>query len=178
MAATIIIIMAATDTGPGCRRNQLFCTLRHLNITTETFPYYEGLNSQLSNKQSFKKGIFCKNLFLKDRRGQFYLVIIPDYQTVNLKSLKQIVGAHRNLSFGQADDLKLLLGVEPGSVSPFGMMCDHTHKVRVIIQSTLTDSLLNFHPFVPWLTTVITFSDLHKFISFCGYQLEILNLFE
>lgn len=168
------------EAGPGCRRGQLFCTLRHRNISTETFPYVE-LNSELAeNKQPSRKGLFCKNLFLKDRKDQFYLVIIPDHQKVDLKSLKKTVGAHRNFSFGQVDDLKQLLGVEPGCVTPFGIMCDHSHKVRVIIDSSLTEPhfLLNFHPFVPWLTTVIKFCDLDNFISFYGCQLEILDLFE
>jgi len=179
MAAThIIVIMASKEQSPGCRRDQLFCTLRHLGITTETFPYVEHPSESASKKQPFRKGIFCKNLFLKDRRGQFYLVIIPEHENVDLKYLKKCVGAYRNFSFGSADDLMLLLGAEAGIVSPFGMMCDTSHRVRIIIDSSLAHShlLLNFHPFVPWLTTVIKFCDLCKFVSFCGCELENVNL--
>ena len=59
-------------------------------------------------------GTFCKNLFLKDRRGQYYLVIIHEDERVDLKALKNQLKAHRNLSFATPTDLKDLLGVRPG----------------------------------------------------------------
>lgn len=178
MAALIIITMATEEAGPGCRRDHLYCTLRQLDIKTETFPFVETLNLDINSKASFRKGIFCKNLFLKDRRGQFYLVIIPENQNVDLKYLKQTVRACRNLNLGKAEDLRKLLNVEAGCVTPFGILHDQCHPIRVIIDSSLTnpDELLNFHPFVPWLTTVIKFSDLNKFVTFCGYHLEVIHL--
>lgn len=127
-----------------------------------------------------RKGTFCKNLFLKDRKGQFYLVIIPEDFVVDLKYLKQTLGAYRNFSFGKEEDLDRLLGTMPGCVTPYGLSHDAECEVRVIIDATLSEphTLLNFHPLVPWLTTLITFSDLNTFVTHSGHQIEVTNLIE
>jgi Ala-tRNA(Pro) deacylase len=166
--------MATAASGPGCRRAQLFCTLGQLGIKTETFPYV----ADAPCRTYFQKGILCKNLFLKDRKGQFYLVIIPESAKIDLKYLKQILGAYRNFSFGKEDELDRLLGTTPGCVTPLGIGCDVSHELRIIIDESLTsdDALLNFHPFVPWLTTVLSFNDLHKLISHSHHQVEVINL--
>lgn len=135
--------------------------LHDLGITTKTVPYQE------SGQREGMQGIFCKNLLLKDRKGQFYLVVCPEEKNIDLKSLKQELKAHRNFSFSTREDLGSLLGCCPGAVSPLGVIHDTGNKIRVILDSTLRDctELLNFHPLDQNLTTLLNFHDLLMFLE-------------
>src|SRR4030081_2556764 len=77
-------------------------------------------------------GGHTKNLFLKDERGEFYLVVAPEDAAIALKSLHQRLGAGR-FSFGSAEAMRELLGVEPGSVTPFAAVNDTEVRVRVVL---------------------------------------------
>ena len=59
-------------------------------------------------------GGHIKNLFLRDKRKQNFLVVLPEDKDVDLKSLAELLGAGR-FSFGSADRLFEILGVRPGS---------------------------------------------------------------
>lgn len=154
-------------------REHLFLTLLGLGIKTETYPYQNGLG------RNGLRGIFCKNLFLKDRKGQFYLIICPEDKTIDLKELKAKLHAHRNFSFGSPEDLFTRLGTAPGAVTPLGLLFDSTPTIRVIIEQRLAnspDTLLNFHPLTPDETMLISFANLDKFVEHTGHSLEILEL--
>lgn len=126
-------------------------------------------------------GLFCKNLFLKDRKGQFYLVVIPHDKKVDLKRLKCVVDAARNLSFGSDKELWDCLGMVAGGVSPLGLINDQTyHKVHVVIDNVLTcnsrDIMLNFHPFYKALTLLMSYKELQKYIVHCGHQVTYIDV--
>src|SRR5215467_9745696 len=61
-------------------------------------------------------GGHTKNLFLKDKRGAYYLVVASEDAAIDMKGLHRRLGAKGRFSFGSADALRELLGVEPGSV--------------------------------------------------------------
>src|SRR5438132_11035833 len=69
-------------------------------------------------------GAHTKNLFLRDKRGALYLVTALEDAAIELKSLHRLLGASGRFSFGSADLLQDTLGVEPGSVTPFGALND------------------------------------------------------
>jgi len=168
--------MASQAMEPGCSVEgaALYCILAELGIHTETFPY-----QQRQQRNGETKGIFCRNLFLKDRKSQFYLVICSEFmEKVDLKSLKQKLGAFRNFSFASADELNQVLGSRPGEVSPFALLNNRNENIQVAIEKSLTEPtcLLNFHPLNSTLTTVIAFRDLLKFVNRCGYQLTFVDL--
>ena len=151
--------------------------LAELKIEVQTIKFYEKSKRNPDNSD----GIFCKNLFLKDRRGQFYLVIVGEDQLVDLRSLKKQLGAHRNLSFGCPDELWLCLGVTPGGVTPFGLLHDiKRHLVHVALDKSLTShphTMFNFHPLDDKnRTTLISYSHLWKFIQHCGHSVTIVEL--
>ena len=68
-------------------------------------------------------GCHIKNLFLKDKREQLWLVVCPEDRPVDLKTLPALIGSAR-LSFARPEILREVLGVEPGSVTPFGLIND------------------------------------------------------
>ena len=76
-------------------------------------------------------GGHTKNLFLQDKRGAVFLVTALEHAAIDLKSLHHRLGAAR-FSFGPADLLRELLGVEPGAVTPFGVINDTGRRVTVV----------------------------------------------
>ncbi len=121
-------------------------------------------------------GGHTKNLFLEDKRGGLWLVSCLDHQPVKVNGLARLLGAPR-MSFGPAERLREVLGVEPGSVTPFALVNDRAHRVRPIWDTTmLACPLLNFHPLVNTMTTAITSADLRRFAAATGHEPIELDL--
>ena len=66
-------------------------------------------------------GAHTKNLFLIDKEGRMVLVVAKDDTRVDLKALAKRLGLGR-FSFGKAELLEAVLGVPPGSVTPFALI--------------------------------------------------------
>jgi Ala-tRNA(Pro) deacylase len=91
-------------------------------------------------------GVHTKNLFLKDSGGRFWLVTVPAQLRVHLKRLPEAIGCKR-VSFGNADDMLRLLGIQPGSVTPLAALNDHEGLVTVVLDERLLDAAqTNVHP--------------------------------
>jgi Ala-tRNA(Pro) deacylase len=121
-------------------------------------------------------GAHCKNLFLRNKKGKnHYLVLAESRKMIDLKSLTKQIGEDR-LSFASPERMKRYLGLEPGAVSPFGLINDRDNAVVVIIDSDLKEaSQVNFHPNVNTATVGITFVDFEKFLSYCGNSIRYLT---
>ena len=121
-------------------------------------------------------GGHCKNLFLKDEKGAVWLIVCLEDARIDLKSAPAKIGSRR-LSFGKPDLLMTLLGVEPGSVTPFGLINDTEKRITVILEERMMkESLLNYHPLNNDATTTIASSDLITFIRSCGHDPRIVAL--
>ena len=110
-------------------------------------------------------GIGCKNLFLTDKKGKYFLVIFEENKKANIKEITKTVNTS-HLSFANISELKSILQLEEGSVTPFGIINDITNKVLLVIDKDLKDKKLLFHPNVNNKTISITYDDLIKFIQF------------
>ena len=118
-------------------------------------------------------GGHTKNLFLKDKKDAVYLVVVPEAARIDLKTLHHRLGAAR-FSFGSERLLGELLGVEPGSVTPFAAINDTQGKVTVVLDSGLMQhALINCHPLVNTMTTTIAAQDLKKFLLATGHEPRI-----
>ncbi|MGI9514151.1 MAG: prolyl-tRNA synthetase associated domain-containing protein [Anderseniella sp.] len=123
-------------------------------------------------------GGHCKNLFLKDKKGALWLVVCLEDAEIDLKALPSMIGAAR-ISFGKAELLREVLGVEPGSVTPFALINDSDHRVDVVLdQKMMQADAVNYHPLVNTATVTLTPDDLLKFISSCGHQPQITKLYD
>jgi Ala-tRNA(Pro) deacylase len=120
-------------------------------------------------------GAHCKNLFLRNKKGKnHYLVIAKSEKRVDLKALTSRLGEDR-LSFGSPERMMRYLGIEPGAVSPFGLINDKENEVVVLIDSDLKEaSHVNFHPNVNTATVGITFADFEKFLAYCGNSIRYI----
>ncbi len=116
-------------------------------------------------------GQHCKNLFLRNRKGNvYYLVILPQDEPFEIKELKDRVIENR-LSFASPRRLKEVLGVEPGSVSVFGLVNDRCNKVHVVLSRKFDkEDHITFHPNENDETLSIAYRDLEKFLRMSGYE--------
>lgn len=121
-------------------------------------------------------GLHCKNLFLKDGKGKLWLVVAPADRRVDLKALPAKIGAAR-LSFGSASLLVEVLGIEPGSVTPFAVINDSGQRVSVVLDSwMMTQELVNYHPLRNDMTTTLTPAELTRFFEHTGHALRLVDL--
>jgi Ala-tRNA(Pro) deacylase len=119
-------------------------------------------------------GGHCKNLFLKDDKGGIWLIVCLEEAAVDLKAAPSRIGSRR-LSFGKPDLLKEVLGVEPGSVTPFGLINDTAKRVNVVLDAAMmAHELLSYHPLENTATTTIRPDDLVAFIRSCGHEPRIV----
>jgi Ala-tRNA(Pro) deacylase len=115
-------------------------------------------------------GVHCKNLFLKDGKGRLWLVVAPAERRVDLKALPARIGAAR-LSFGSAALLTEVLGIEPGSVTPFAVINDAGRRVSVVLDSwMMAQPLVNYHPLRNDMTTGLSPAGLLRFFAHTGHS--------
>jgi Ala-tRNA(Pro) deacylase len=122
-------------------------------------------------------GAHSKNLFVKDKKGRFFLISAKDETPLDLKRTHEAIGASGRLSFGSADQLRALLGVEPGSVTAFAVVNDTEGRVTMVLDANLMEhERVNFHPLVNSMTTGVSREDLVKFLRATGHDPLILRL--
>jgi len=156
-------------------RDDLFARLDALGIATTTVGHAALFTVEQSKAlRGDLPGGHCKNLFLKDKKGSLWLVVTLEDAAVDLKTLPARIGAAR-ISFGNAALLDEVLGVTPGSVTPFGLINDTAQRVTVVLdQEMMARDLLNYHPLVNDATTAIAPADLLAFIRSCGHEPRIV----
>ena len=121
-------------------------------------------------------GGHCKNLFLKDKKGHLWLLVVLEELSVNLKVVRRLIDS-KQLSFAKIELLTEVLGVDAGAVTPFALINDKVCRVNVVLQrEMLKHEFLNYHPLVNTTTTTIGSDDLLKFIRACGHTPKIISL--
>src|ERR1700759_3026214 len=81
-------------------------------------------------------GGHTKNLFLKDAKGQLWLISALGETKIDLKALPATIGSGR-LSFGSAELMEETLGVTPGSVTAFALVNDADRRIRFVVDAAL-----------------------------------------
>jgi Ala-tRNA(Pro) deacylase len=157
----------------------LFARLEALGIHTVTVEHPPLFTVEQSKElRGDIPGAHTKNLFLKCKKGTLWLVVAVESTPVNLKTLHTLLGCGR-LSFGNAELLGQVLGVQPGSVTPFSVINDREGQVRVVLDEALFDyDRLNFHPLVNTATTGISQDGLRRFLEDCRHPPKILRFEE
>lgn len=157
-------------------RDDLLARLAALGIDAPTVdhpPLYTVADSQALRGEI--AGAHSKNLFLKDRKDALFLVVALEDATIDLKRIHERIGASGKVSFGKPELLMEVLGVEPGSVTPFGVLNDGGGRVQVVLDARLMQAAtLNFHPLVNTATTSIGRDGLVAFLAAVGHPPRIL----
>jgi Ala-tRNA(Pro) deacylase len=155
--------------------DDLFAYLDRLGIAHRTMthpPLFTVEQSQALRGQI--PGGHSKNLFLKDKKNALFLVVALEDAVIELKSLHHRLAAGR-FSFGSADLMREVLGVEPGAVTPFGALNDTGGRLTVVLDAgMMAHETLNYHPLVNTKTTSIGRADLIKFLEATGHPPRIV----
>lgn len=111
------------------------------------------------------KELIVKNLFLRDdKKKSYYLVTVPGYKTVNLKSLSEKISS-RKLSFASEEKLKEFLMLEKGHVTPIGVLNNVQKNVTVVFDKSLQGQRIGIHPLENTATIFLAFEDVRKLIE-------------
>ena len=119
----------------------------------------------------------CKNLFLRNQKGtRHYLVVLTASKKADLKAVADQIGDGK-LSFASPERLMTHLGLTPGSVSPFGLINDREHAVRVVLDRDFrTAERLAFHPNINTRTFTIAAADFKTFLDACGNPAQYVTV--
>jgi Ala-tRNA(Pro) deacylase len=158
------------------RRAALFALFDRLGIATTTHEHEAVFT--VAESQHVKDSIpggHTKNLFLKDKKSRLFLVVALGSAVIDLKRLHEVIGASGRLSFGSGELLEEVWGVKPGSVTPFGAICDTELRVSVVLDAAMMEhEILNYHPLENTATTSIMRQDLVTFLRATGHEPRIL----
>ena len=121
------------------------------------------------------EGAHTKNLFLKNKKNQFFLIACLQTTKIDLKKLQKKINIG-NISFAKDKYLRSLLGVEPGAVNPFGLLNDVNNEINFFLDIKITFSKkVNFHPLVNTSTVTLNTNDFIKFMKINNKLVNILN---
>src|SRR6266851_9474239 len=118
---------------------QLFARLDELGLAHNTVEHAPVFTvEQAKAHRGELPGHHIKNLFLRNKKEEMWLVVALEDRTIDLKRLGEALGAGR-LSFGSAARLKRHLGIEPGSVTPLALINDQAQAVQLVLDRGLAD---------------------------------------
>lgn len=122
-------------------------------------------------------GMPGKNLFLRNRkRTRYFLAVLPAIKRMDLKQFAKLVG-EPDVTFGKPDVLKEKLGLEPGSVSPFGLLNNTAGDVELFIDKDIFDAdIVNFHPNRNTASLELTKEMFHKYLSSVSHETRTITL--
>lgn len=152
-------------------RDELIAFLQSVGVEAETYdhPAVFRVEEGEAIKQAIP-GAHTKNLFLKDAKGQLWLISAEGHAAIDLKRLHPVIGSAR-LSFGNADLMAETLGVTPGSVTAFGLVNDKARRVRFVLDRTLAEAeQVNFHPLTNTATTTVSQLGFRRFLAAIGVE--------
>lgn len=134
----------------------------------EASKYWDGIDSA-----------HCKNLFFRNHKGNKHYLVIFDYiQTLNIRDLELRLKQGK-LSFASPERMNKYLGLEPGSVSPFGLIHDvHKHVHLFIDQNLQKAKKISFHPNLNTASLVIPFEGFMKYLMHTGNTYEFIELYD
>lgn len=158
--------------------DDLFRFLDELAIAhkTQSHPPVFTVAESVSLRDEIPGG-HTKNLFVKDKKDNFFLLTVEEDAAVDLKTVHTIIGAASKVSFGKPEKLMEYLGVAPGSVTAFGAINDTGRNVTFVLDEALMQhDIINCHPLSNDATTSIGRDDLVRFMEATGHTPLVLKV--
>ena len=169
---------AGTEPSPRYDRAGLMALLDDLGIATRTIEHPPVATVEEANATHRDlPGAHTKNLFVRDKKGRVFLVVVPSEIRVDLKRLHPVIGAQGRVSFGKPELLWELLGVRPGSVTVFGAANDAEGRVTVVLDRAIAEAeVVCGHPLENTATTAIGRNDLLRFLRHVGHEPVVIDV--
>ena len=126
---------------------------------------------------SFIPGLHCKNLFLKEKKGEnrYFLVTLPSDKRLELRTLEMLLKATK-LTFAKEEDLQKYLGLSTGAVSALGLINDTANEVIFVIDREVWDAKkVSFHPNVNDETLELEKEAFHQIVQATGNKMLIIS---
>jgi Ala-tRNA(Pro) deacylase len=161
-------------------QQELYELLRQLDIRYEyhEHPPLATIEEAVVHWKNYNSGL-CKNIFFRNHKGnRHYLVILEHLRLLDIHDLEKRLRQGK-LTFASDQRLRKYLGVEPGSVSPFGLINDREKHVHLFIDEKLNESeRLAFHPNTNTASLVVSKSDFLKFLDYTGNSYEFIKMYD
>jgi Ala-tRNA(Pro) deacylase len=161
-------------------QEELYLLFEKLNIQFEyhEHPPLATIEDTKTHWKNYNSGR-CKNIFFRNHKGdKHYLIILEHLRQLNIRDLEKRLKQGK-LTFASDFRLKKYLGIEPGSVSPFGLINDSEKHVHLFIDEKLKEfDRLTFHPNINTASLVLSKSDFLKFLEYTGNTFEFIRLYE
>lgn len=147
-----------------------------LSIDTVMLSHQPLMTVEDQNAQKhLSHGAHSKNLFLKDKSNKFWMITALDDTSINLKNAAQQLGAGK-FTFGKPAEMLDLLGITPGSVSPFALINDTANQVTFVLEKRMLEyTHQNFHPLRNDRTVRIATDDFIAFLNHIDHEPILLN---
>ena len=161
------------------RRNKVFEFLQSQGIDYSFYEHPEAPTIDIAREYWRKDGSkHCKNLFFRNHKGnRHYLVVFDAEQSMAIHDLEHRLHQGK-LSFASPERMERYLGLQPGSVSPFGLINDTENHVHLFLDETLLEyPALSFHPNDNRATVVISQAEFAKYLERVGNSYEYIKLF-
>lgn len=115
-----------------------------------------------------------KNLFIRDKKQNYYMISLLSTKKLDAKLLKSTTNI-KYFSFATADQLYEQIAIYPWSVGIFGLI--NNPSIKLYIDSQIRDSLSAWrHPNDNTATTVLQHDQLQKYLEVCRISYEVIRL--
>ena len=161
------------------RRQKVFDWLAEHNINYSWYEHPEAPTIEIARRYWHADGSkHCKNLFFRNHKGnRHYLVVFDCDKSMAIHDLEHLLHQGK-LSFASPERMERWLGLQPGSVSPFGLINDPENHVHLFLDESLMEQpSLSFHPNDNRATVVIERAEFERYLSLVGNTYEYIKLY-
>ena len=137
-----------------------------LHTAEQAIAYWKDIDAQ-----------HCKNLFFRNHKGNKHYLVVFDWKRQLPIHLIEKMLRQGKLTFASPERMMRYLGVEPGSVSPFGLLNDTENHVILFLESGLKDVReISFHPNDNRYTVVISRESFRRLLDLLGNTYVFLDI--
>lgn len=160
-------------------KNEIYTYLKGKNIWHEITEHKAVYNmKELSEVDIPYPEADAKNIFIRDdKKKNYYLITLKGDKRVNLKEFRKNNNT-RPLTFASEEDLKAIMDLIPGAVTPLGLLNDKELKVKFYLDKDFMDDpqIIGIHPNDNTATIWLKVKDLISVIKEHGNQINIVNI--
>ena len=162
------------------RISKVLIFLKENDIAHTWYTHPEAPTIEIARQYWQKDGSkHCKNLFFRNHKGnRHYLVVLDCERDLDIHDLEKRLHQGK-LSFASPQRMEKYLGLQPGSVSPFGLINDTENHVHLFLDENLKNEMsLSFHPNDNHATVVISNTEFMRYLSLIGNTYEFIEMYD
>ena len=158
--------------------NKVDNKLKELNIEYQIVEHPPAVTIELADKFiEGIEGVRTKTMFLTNKKKtDWFLVIMDDNKRLDMEKFGELADTKR-IKMASEGSLFEKMMLPPGVVSPFGLLNNEDHDIKVYIdKEIIEEKRMSFHPNTNEKTLFLDTTDLLKYLEDIGYPAEIIEL--